>query len=474
MSNEFGYSTSRKNAIFICGCIISLSMTLSAQGIGTIQRQLLTRFDAMSYYSLLTLLASVGMVIFLPIAGKFADLFGRKIMLIIGGIISLVSSLVTGLAPNLAVLLVARCCIGIGTAFLTPIPPSIFPFVFDREKLPTLYGIQGAMLAIGAFFGATIAGWFSDRGMAWLGVAYPGMISFVAAAALSIIGPDIKRERKHPIDFPGVAILAITVIAIMYTCNWGKIRGWGDPLILVSMVVIVIGIIAFVLRENKAPDPIVPVELFKNLRFTGAILCCFFIGWYGLALRVYMPLDITVVLGLSATMSGTVQLPRSIINMIAPLFLGAWVAKNSKQRNWISLFSAGVIAAVGCLMMSFVSPVTPLWIFYVAIGITGLTESLKSVSLTPSIQANLTKENMASGGAMISFAGTFASTIGSVVLGLVFDTICPDASNVANLNKATNAVFIVCVISSLIVALLALLCVRPKKEVRADFVNTAG
>jgi len=463
MSNEFGYSNARKNMIFICGCIISLSMTLSGQGIGTIQRQLLSRFDAMSYYSLMTLLASVGMVIFLPIAGKFADLFGRRIMLLIGGTISLVSSLITGLAPNLVILLVARCCIGIGTAFLTPIPPSIFPFVFERSKLPTLYGIQGAMLAIGAFFGATIAGWFSDIGMPWLGVAYPGMISFVAAVALSIIGPDMKRERKHPIDFPGVALLAITVIAIMYTCNWGKIRGWGDPLILASMAVMVLGTIAFIIREKKAPDPIVAVEMFKNLRFTGALLCCFFIGWYGLALRVYMPLDITVVLGLPAAMSGTVQLPRSIINMIAPLLLGTWVARNSRQRNWISLFMAGVIAAVGCLMMSFVSPTTPLWIIYVAIGITGLTESFKSVALTPSIQANLTKENMASGGSMISFAGTFASTIGSVILGLVFDTICPDASNIANLNKATNATFIVCVITSLIVALLAVLCVRPKK-----------
>jgi MFS family permease len=89
--------------VFIGSVLVLLSQTLSSAGISQIQTAILSRWDnGMAYFAMLVVLASMGMVIMMPIGGKLSDLFGRKVLLWIGGVIFLVGSIVTALAPTLA------------------------------------------------------------------------------------------------------------------------------------------------------------------------------------------------------------------------------------------------------------------------------------------------------------------------------------------------------------------------------------
>ena len=444
-----------------------MSMTLSSFGISTITPGLLAKFDAMQHFTLTNLMASIGMLLFLPIVGKLTDTVGRKPLLIIGGSICLVASIGAGFASSFPLFLVMRALITVGTACLAPVPSATLPFIFERSKLPQLYGIQGSFLALGSFFGSTIAGFFSDKGMAWAAAAYPGALMFLGAVIMFALCPDIPRKPMPSIDFGGMVLILFIVGPLMYAASFANRVGWGDPVIIGMLAVMVIAFICFITLEKRVKSPLVDISLFKNPVFSGALICTFLMTWYQACMRTYVPLFIQSGMGQTAAVSGSVLLPRSILNIIFPTICGAWIAKNQKSRCWQGVLFTGILIAAGTAPLSFITTSTTLTVFLVGLGLTGIAESFKQASVTPVLQTSLTAENMGSGMSLNSMIGTMGSTIGSCVYGVVFDRIAPDPSVAADLTSATNAVFMVSAVTGILVVIAAFLLIRPKKETEA-------
>ena len=417
----------------------------------------------MQHFTLTNLMASIGMLLFLPIVGKLTDSVGRKPLLMIGGGISLIASVAAGFATNFPFFLVMRALITVGTACLAPVPSATLPFIFERSKLPQLYGIQGTFLALGSFFGSTIAGFFSDRGVAWAAAAYPGVLLFLGAIIMFILCPEVPRKPMPSIDFGGMVLIFFIVGPLMYVASFANRVGWGDSMILGMLVVMVIAFICFIALEKKVRSPLVDISLFKNPIFTGALIATFLMTWYQAGMRTYVPLFIQSGMGLSATVSGSVLLPRSILNIIFPTICGAWIAKNQKARCWKGVLFTGILIAGGNAALCFIKPSTSLMVFFIGLGLTGIAESFKQASVTPVLQTSLTAENMGSGMSLNSMIGTMGSTVGSCVFGVVFDRIAPDTSIITNLTAATNAVFMVSAITGIIVVVVAFFLIKPKK-----------
>jgi MFS family permease len=452
----------KQYSFFIAGAIAMMAMTLSSYGIATVTPALLRRFNAMQHYTLTSLMASIGLLLFLPIVGKLTDSVGRRPLLIAGGLISLVSSLVTGFANSFPLFIVMRALITVGTACLTPLPSATLPFIFDKSKLPQLYGIQGSFLALGTFFGSTIAGFFADLGVAWIGVAYPGALLFLGAMVMLALCPDVPRKPMPNIDFGGIALMFCIVGPLMYVSSFGNRMGWGNPYIIGAFILLIIAILCFITVERKVTSPLVNLNLFKNPIFTGTLLCTFLMTWYQFAMRVYVPLKIQNVMGISAAISGSVLLPRSILNIIFPTFCGAWITKKQSARCWKGLLFTGLLIAGGSFMLSFTSPNTTLMVFFIGLGVTGIAESFKQAALTPALQGALTSENMGSGMSLNSMMGAMGSAVSGCIFGVVFDAIAPNTKVISDLAKAGNAVFLVATISGLLVCFLACFLVRPK------------
>lgn len=461
-------STGKKYIFFFACAVVMMSMTLSSYGIGTIQPRLLTQFNAMQYYTLTSLMASIGMLLFLPIAGKLTDAVGRRPLLVFGGVVTLVSSIAAGRATSFLAFIVMRGMITVGTAFLTPLPTATLPFVFERKQLPQLYGIQGAFLALGTFFGSTIAGFLSDHGIAWVAVAYPGVLAALGAAVMFAFCPAIPKKSMPAVDIGGIILLFLVVGPVMYISSFGPRVGWGSGSILGAMVLTIAALIAFINVEKRVKSPVVDVRLFLNPIFTGTMLCTFLMTWYQSSMRVYVPMVIQNVMGLSATISGSVLLPRSILNILFPALCGAWVAKDSHNRCWKGLLITGGLIALGNLIISFVSPGMSLWLFFIGLGITGIAESFKQSSLTPAVQSVLTAENMGSGMGVNAMMGSMGSALSTCVFGVVFDSMAPDTSIVESVPAAASAVFLVAAASGLVVCLLAFWFVRPRSKVQAS------
>lgn len=454
------YPRGKGYTFFIGGALVMMSMTLSSYGIATVTPGLLTSFGAMQHYTLTSLMASIGMLLFLPIAGKLVDTIGRKPLLLFGGAVTLVSSVAAAFAPSFGIFLVLRALITVGTAFLTPIPSATLPFIFDRQELPKLYGFQAAFLALGTFLGSTIAGWCGDMGMTWLAVAYPGVLAAVGALMMFVLCPAIDRKPLPSIDVGGIVLLFLIVAPIMYAASFGPRSGWGSPALLACYVILAVAFALFLRVEKRAASPLINLALFKNPVFTGTLMITFLLVWYQSSMRVYIPLAVQNVMGHSAAASGMVSLPRSILNVVFPTFCGAWAAKNQKGRCWQGLFFAGILIAVGNAMLCMVSANSSLLLIYVGLGLTGIAESFKGATQTPALQSAVSREELGSAMSLNSMMGSMGSAIASAVFGAVHTSICPDTTALEALERANRATFLGSAVSGLIVCVLAFVFVR--------------
>lgn len=128
-----------------------------------------------------------------------------------------------------------------------------------------------------------------------------------------------------------------------------------------------------------------------------------------------------------------------------------------------------VFAALPMAMMGFTAPGTSIIIYFVALTITGIAESYRSVSITPSAQATLQPEDMGVGTSLVNFVNSLANTIAAAVFGVAYDlNTASDPTNVSNIQNGVNAVFWLAAIVSAIGFLLVIFVVRPKMTAKAE------
>ncbi|MBQ6386397.1 MAG: MFS transporter [Lachnospiraceae bacterium] len=367
----------RKYLFFAGGALFMMSMTLSSYGIATVTPRILSAFNAMQYYTLISLMASIGNLLFLPIAGKLIDTIGRKSLLLFGGLATLVSS-----------------------------------------------------------------------------------IAAAACLLMYVMCPAVDKKPLPAIDWAGILNLFVITGSIMYISSFGPRQGWTTPVILVCYVLLIGGFFLFPRVEKRAVSPLVNLELFKNPVFVGTLMCTFMLVWYQSAMRNYIPLVVQNVMGQSAAASGMVSLPRSVMNVIFPVFCGSWAAKNMKNRCWKGLFIAGALIVAGMALCSAAGSGSSMMILYIGLGLTGIAESFKGATQTPALTASVSRSEMGSAMSLNSMLGSMGSAISTAVFGVVHSTICTNTEDVVSLSQANRAAFLCSAATGILVCILAFAFVR--------------
>ena len=184
------------------------------------------------------------------------------------------------------------------------------------------------------------------------------------------------------------------------------------------------------------------MRLFSNRVYTALLGVSFLSYFYNTAMNYYAPLAVLQVLGGSSSISGSLQLPRTILTVILPTVCGVWVSKR-KQNNWLAMAGATGLVAAAFLSLSFTSRSTSLLLFYAMLALTGIAESLRAVSVTPTAQQTLAPQDMGIGTSLLSFANSLSNLLASAVFGIVYDLKVtearPDALMVAD---GVNSVFL--------------------------------
>lgn len=446
----------KKKAVEWAGICLMLFIAFAGLSLSMIQAPVLEAMGGSQYFSILTIFAALGLAIMTPIGGKLGDLYGRKKVIMIAGIAAAVCVVGLGVAyvmKNVFLFLLIRLLLGVAQGAFTAAPYIILSEINERKDVPKGMGLLTAAITVGGFAGSILAGILVDAGQTLLAIVFP--IIPLAVALLLYAGnlPNKGSANKPTIDWAGIAVLTIFLTALLLSMNLGANIGWTDWRILGGFAVAIIALIVMVRVENKSANPLIPMHLFKNSRFTVLLLMGWICYFYQSAMNVYVPLALLNVVGASATITGALQLPRTIFSMVLPVAVGGWVARKS-GRAWQAMAISTVLYAIAFLPMCFTSASSSAILYMLLIGLTGIGDSFKAVSITPSAQATLEPADLGIGTSMTTFINSTAALFAGAINGVLLDV------NGANIQAGVNTVFAFTTAVSAAGLLIVLLIVR--------------
>ncbi len=201
-----------------------------------------------------------------PILGKLGDLFGRRKMILIVISIFTIGSLLCGLATNMTQLILARGVQGLGGGGIQALTFAILGELVSPRERGRYMGLYTGIYAASAVVGPLVGGWMIER-FAWQWIFLINVpVAAIAIAAImkTLHLPFVKRKAK--IDLVGALLLSISLGALVIALEEGR-GGWGRPLVAGLFVLAVIAFALFLLNESRVPEPIVPLQLFRNRVF---------------------------------------------------------------------------------------------------------------------------------------------------------------------------------------------------------------
>ena len=232
-------------------------------------------------------------------------------------------------------------------------------------------GMLAAAIAVGGFGGSIIAGILTDMNMLTVAILMPALPLILGIVLIGLNMPNQKREGKVTIDIPGIIALVVTLCAILLSLNFGSSIGWTNPAIIGGFILGIVALVALIKIEEKAEEPIIPLALFKNKNYTMLLVVGFASYFYQNAMNVYAPIGAMQVMGKSASIAGSLQMPRTLLTIIVPIIAGTWVGKKTSNM-WKAMVGATALAGIPMLVMGFTSPTTPIMIYFVALTFTGI------------------------------------------------------------------------------------------------------
>ncbi len=259
----------------------------------------------------------------LILAGRLGDLFGPRRLFVIGLALFAVSSALCGAAQTPAELIGARILQGVGAAALTPQALVIIQSVFPRERMGSALGVFSSMVGLAAVSGPVLGGIITTE-LGWRWVFYVNLPIAAAGIALSYaVVPDIRTNRRHLLDLPGVLLGSLGLAVLLYGVIEGQRYSWGTvsdgvtiPEITAAGAVI---LAAFWLWERRHAQPLVPGVLFRSRTFAIMVALSVATQFALQSMLLVNSINLQSVLGFTAVHAGLTGLPLTVaLTAVAP------------------------------------------------------------------------------------------------------------------------------------------------------------
>lgn len=198
-------------------------------------------------------------------AGRLGDLLGRRPVYLVGLAIFALSSLFSGLAPNVGILIAMRALQGVGGAIVMPLSMAILTNTYDDQRaLERAIGLVYGIGAIGSASGPFVGGALTEH-LGWEWVFFFNVPFGVTALLLGLSCIPDSRDETMPrsIDWSGVLLVAAGVVTVSYAFDRAPEWGWGSSSFLGLLAIGVALLVAFVFVERRVHFPLVDLALFK-------------------------------------------------------------------------------------------------------------------------------------------------------------------------------------------------------------------
>jgi MFS family permease len=393
-------------------------------------------------------------------AGRLADIFGRRRIILIGlGGFALMSAACAA-APSEGFLIAARVLHGVGAALMFPVSIAVVSSTFSGARQARAIGIVLGFAAIGTALGPFVGGSFSQFA-SWRGVFLIN-IPFCAVAAWLVLrhvkeSRDESAERR--IDVPGILTITGALVAISLAFDKGEAWGWASAATLGTLAAGVILMLLFVLIESRVRVPLVDLALFRNRAFAAVLLAGALSNVVFCLVAVFSALYLQQARGLTPFASGVVFLALSAGAGSASYYAGRLAEHWPADR----LMAAGLsISAVGIVLLT---QVQSLWLYALLFAVTGVGVGLGWALANVATQAVVSPEQAGAASGVVLTALVMFGAVGVSIAASVLDLLAGSAQAAAGDAAAINTVLRASAALGLLGAITLLAYGRPRTPV---------
>lgn len=427
--------------------LVALDQTIIATALGKIVEEF-NAYESLSWIVTAYLLTTT---ITVPIAGKFSDLFGRKIVLLVGVAIFGVGSLMSGMAGDVNQLVLWRAFQGIGGGIITANAFTIIGDLFAARERGRWQGMIGAVFGLASVVGPLLGGWLTDGQMLfglttdWRWTFLINVpIAIVAFGLIMIFSPPLKHENKPKIDYWGAAFLTVALATLVLAVDNTEsifadvmdtfnLSLTGLRLIMGSIVALATA--GFIWTESRAEQPIIPLRFFRNRTYTLIMITATLFGAGFMGSILYLTQFNQQVFGASPTESGLMLIPMVAGIMTSSIGSGQLIARTGRYKRFMEF--GVVLATIMIALLATLTPESPYWheaLMMIALGFgLGLVMPIMNIA----VQNEFEQKELGVATSSVQLFRTLGSTVGIAIFGAMLT-----AGLTANLSGVEDTAYI--------------------------------
>lgn len=398
-------------------CILMAS--LEGTVVGTAMPTVIAALGGIEIYSWVFAAYILASTVMTPIWGKMADLIGRRPAIFGGLALFLIGSALSGAAHSMPQLIVFRIIQGLGAAAIFPIGMTIVSDLLTLEQRAKTIPMFAGMWALAGLIGPAIGGYLTKYSpWSWRSCFYLIIPVGVAAWAMIWWAYSEKYERRDniAIDYAGAATLSAALVLLLLVIERGVDFSWWVN--LAALLACVILFFLFIRAEQKHPEPLLPLDLFRNRMVSVTMIHGFFVMMALVGAMSFLPLFVQAVIGTDAAEAGRVLTPL-ILPWVATAIIGGRLIIRFGYRPLALTGMASML--IGSWLLAQVSTATTRAGLTMNVIFLGIGGGLTVATLLLGAQHSVSRQQMGVATANVQFARSIGAAFGTSAMGALMN-----------------------------------------------------
>ncbi|NNU27029.1 MDR family MFS transporter [Isoptericola sediminis] len=359
------------------------------------------------------------MTISTPLWGKLADLTNRKTLIQVALVVTVVSAASAGFAQNMEMLITSRALQGVGAGGLMSLATVLMSDIISPRERGKYMGLMGGVMAVAQIGGPLLGGVITDS-IGWRWTFFVG-VPF-AVVALVVLRKTLHLPARPPrtvrIDAAGAALIALGVaLLLLWVTFAGDQFDWASWQTAAMVGGAVVALLAAALVERRAPEPIIPLHLFRNRTFVLSVVASAAVGVAMFGTAVFLAQYLQLARGMTPTQSGLQTIPMVVGTMVGGIVLGRIISRTGRYKA--IMIGGAVVLTASLFGMSTIGTGTSLVVVSVFLFGLGLSVGALMQNLVLATQNTLGLRDMGAGTATVAFFRSLGGAIGVSALGAV-------------------------------------------------------
>ena len=397
--------------------------------VGTAEPRIIAQLSGFDRYPWIATAYLLSSTVSVPIFASLSDIHGRKPFFLLGATLFVLTSALCGLAGKLTFLpidgmgqlILFRGLQGIGAGMVMGLLFTIVGDIFSPAERGRYQGLFAAVWGVASIFGPTLGGWLTDH-WSWRACFWVNLpVGAIAVAAIYFEFPHMKpRGATRKLDWLGFAGLIGTVVPLLLALTWATQYGWTSVRVESLLALSAVMLVAFLFVESKAPEPVIPLMLFRDPIIAICSVCAFILGMGMFGVIIYLPLFMQGVLGVSATQSGNLLTPLMMGAVIGSIVGGQTVSRTGTYKR--VAITGSLLVAAGMIVFARLGIDTPRMTVIYGMVIAGLGMGLLQPVYTLAVQNVAPRRQMGAATSSTIFFRSIGSTVGVAAFGSIMLT----------------------------------------------------